>query len=318
MSWIRQRLHPLALKVRERSGLLLTPSDDIDTIDRYLRRRLGVQGYRRLVADALRRDGGVHRLVVERNGVLWTTDMGDEVGAGIFTAGEYEGAAIRALQERIGLGVVVDVGANVGTTTLPFARAGHRVVAIEPVPDTFSMLQANVTENGLQHRVACAQLAISAERRQIEMFVTTGSGQAEVVHGEQPAFLLDGKSSPFTRHERVVVEGGPLVGLLEDLDVAPSDVALVWADVQGSERDVLVTGDALWTAGVPCYLEVSPYILGDRTSELVVAAVERFAGFVDQAGLLGNPHAPSRPIVEFPSFVSEIDHYTSVLLVHAE
>ena len=44
-------------------------------------------------------------------------------------------------------GTVVDVGANVGFTPLTAARAGARVVAIEPHPDNVELLRANVERN---------------------------------------------------------------------------------------------------------------------------------------------------------------------------
>lgn len=58
---------------------------------------------------------------------------------------------------------VVDVGANMGYLTGMFARwvgPSGRVVSMEPVPETFAMLQAAVTANGLT-RVTCIQAAAS-------------------------------------------------------------------------------------------------------------------------------------------------------------
>src|SRR5262249_23935878 len=45
--------------------------------------------------------------------------------------------------------VVLDVGANVGTHTLAFARGAACVYAFEPQPTIFHLLQTNVEKNGL-------------------------------------------------------------------------------------------------------------------------------------------------------------------------
>jgi FkbM family methyltransferase len=61
--------------------------------------------------------------------------------------------------------VVVDVGANVGALTIPFARmVGPRgaVFAFEPQPFVYYLLCANVALNGLQH-VVCHRLALAHE-----------------------------------------------------------------------------------------------------------------------------------------------------------
>jgi FkbM family methyltransferase len=47
-------------------------------------------------------------------------------------------------------GLFIDVGANVGTYTIWAAEHGADVIAIEPAPDTFSLLQENIALNGYQ------------------------------------------------------------------------------------------------------------------------------------------------------------------------
>jgi FkbM family methyltransferase len=57
----------------------------------------------------------------------------------------------------------IDIGANIGTTTLCLARSvgrAGRVISFEPVPSNFAMLQSNVEANGFQH-VDAWSLALS-------------------------------------------------------------------------------------------------------------------------------------------------------------
>jgi hypothetical protein len=106
-------------------------------------------------------------LTFERGGFTWTVDAGDEIGRYLFSEGSYEGEELDAVLSWLrvnrparSFGTFVDLGANVGTTTLPVARAGWKVIAVEPVPTTFEWLVANVEANGLSDRAVCAQKAI--------------------------------------------------------------------------------------------------------------------------------------------------------------
>jgi FkbM family methyltransferase len=59
----------------------------------------------------------------------------------------------------------IDVGANAGSYTLLAAGAvGCRVMAIEPVPETFRRLQQNLELNGLRGRVDALNLAVGGEQ----------------------------------------------------------------------------------------------------------------------------------------------------------
>lgn len=59
---------------------------------------------------------------------------------------------------------VVDVGANVGDSTLFFASLGARVVAYEPDPANFQRLRANVARNpGLASRIRLVEQAVGTD-----------------------------------------------------------------------------------------------------------------------------------------------------------
>jgi FkbM family methyltransferase len=55
----------------------------------------------------------------------------------------------------------VDIGANRGSyTVLAGAAVGARVIAVEPVPETFKNLQANVNLNSMTDRVECLNIGL--------------------------------------------------------------------------------------------------------------------------------------------------------------
>ena len=63
----------------------------------------------------------------------------------------------------------VDVGANAGSyTLLACAARGARGVAIEPVPETFGRLVANLELNGLGDRVRAENVGVGAEAGELE------------------------------------------------------------------------------------------------------------------------------------------------------
>jgi FkbM family methyltransferase len=69
-----------------------------------------------------------------------------QISRGTFTTGEPEYALLPSLV-KAGM-CVIDVGANVGHYTLRLADLAGRVIAVEPVPETFAMLAANCAGRG--------------------------------------------------------------------------------------------------------------------------------------------------------------------------
>jgi FkbM family methyltransferase len=87
------------------------------------------------------------------------------IGRSLAEYGEWSGLEIRLLCSFIGLGsFAVDVGANVGTHTLRFARRvgpAGRVLAFEPQRAVFDVLERNIKRNGLSN-VAAVHAGVAA------------------------------------------------------------------------------------------------------------------------------------------------------------
>lgn len=280
-----------------------------------LTRRLSERDIRRLACSLVAREP--LQLTCERDGLTWTVDMGDEIGWSIYTDGRYGGEEIDAVIAWLGeqhRSTVVDVGANVGTTTIPFAKAGYNVVAIEPVPTTFAMLSRNIEDNGFGSQVCCVNRAISATSRRVDMWVTMGSGLSELAVGAQePGFSQFG----VPMKQRITVDGGPLGDLLRSEGVETDDIALVWSDAQGSEPYVVETGAHLWNSGVPLYLEVFPTLLGaHREIDVFIEQVEKvFGQFLTRDALVGRGNPLD--IRSFRNFVTGMTglSYSDALLI---
>jgi FkbM family methyltransferase len=193
------------------------------------------------------------------SGFEWTMPVGDEISRELFATGSYDGDAVEALTERYPSGRLLEIGANVGTATLPFARAGWDVIAIEPVPELFHHLTRNVECNGFSDRVVCVNAAVAATNGEAEMVLPQG------MHGSSH---LDGFGHFDARGAtRVRVPTVTLQSLLEQ----HGEPSLIWCDAEGIESVVIEAGSALWARGVPLYVELM--------SEALPAAVEHFDKF---------------------------------------
>jgi FkbM family methyltransferase len=124
-------------------------------------------------------------------------------------------------------GVVVDVGANVGTYAMPLARhvgASGKVIAIEPHPVTHARLAFNRAASGFTQVVLVAAAAGSADGDL--MIETDGDnlGASHIVSGARSSNAL---RVPSLRLQRILVEAG--AGHIDALKI----------DVEGYEDRVL-------------------------------------------------------------------------------
>jgi FkbM family methyltransferase len=88
--------------------------------------------------------------------------------------------------------VVVDIGAHIGTMTIPMARAvgvNGAVVAFEPQKHIFSDLVRNVALNQYQDRVSCYQMAVGDAEKWVEVALDLnnecGSAIVELGRGDE-------------------------------------------------------------------------------------------------------------------------------------
>ncbi len=117
--------------------------------------------------------------------------------------------------------VFIDIGAYIGGYSVRAAKLGAFVVAVEPAPDNFEVLKANVEGNGLD--VTLVGKAIARER-----------GTAFMDYGREPMeFSIQEKGIP--------VESERLDDLVDNLGLSGS-IDLVKVDVEGAEQDVVLGG----------------------------------------------------------------------------
>jgi FkbM family methyltransferase len=209
--------------------------------------------------------GDAETITFDRNGFTWSVFTNDIVGRSLYIRGDFQLEALQPLlawlkanrphyAERT---AIVNIGANIGDTALPLAKAsGKKVIACEPVPRTFGLLKKNVQLNQMEQQVDCRQIAIATMAGTIEMLAPQDSGHSEVKssNGKQGFDGRYGKEQCEVAH----VPSLPLDAVVKGCNLQPENIALAWSDTQGFESEVIASGSSLWQAGVPLWVEVAP------------------------------------------------------------
>src|SRR5690349_1293716 len=125
---------------------------------------------------------------------------------------------------------VLDVGANIGCTSILFGEIAQRVIAFEPSPSTFRFLEQNVEAAGLRN-VALCNYALGAKRGESRLTFS--------VDNRAGAFVSDTlKTSGGHVTETIRVE--TLDGVLPALGAPRVDFIKI--DVEGFEQHVIEGG----------------------------------------------------------------------------
>ena len=136
---------------------------------------------------------------------------------------------------RLGIKVVIDVGANKGQWAEEVLKDGFqgKVISFEPCPEAYAELARKVQRN----RPTCLALAmgLGAEDRCAEFFITEGSASSSF---RQPVKRTAGLSRSSAVKEKREVEIRCLDGVMKESGVAMERLYLK-IDTQGYEREVL-------------------------------------------------------------------------------
>ena len=192
-------------------------------------------------------------------------------------------------------GNYIDVGANIGLTTIPVAQNPHvRCLAIEPEPQNFANLCVNIAENCPYNNVEVQRLAMFVRRQRLSLELSSGNlGDLRL--------RIDEKAGNYGEERRATidVEAMPLDEIAGNLN-GPLAVKI---DTQGAEPFVVSGGkETLGRAGlVVC--EFWPYgmsRLGANFDDLIVFLRDQFSTLAiamrEEATVL--PPRPSAEVCE--------------------
>lgn len=208
-------------------------------------------------------------IAVDRDGIFYHVSTADKlIGRYTFGTGSFE----KDLMERsIGLleretgnspllkgRTFVDVGANIGTTTIPAIKTFHaaKVIAFEPSPANFRLLRCNIIANDVTSDVDAYDVGLSNESGTALFELSrTNSGDHRV---RMPGIDSPGELDEGNRPTITV----PVITLDEHFqraDIDIDDIGLLWLDTQGHEGHVLAGATMVVDSAVPVACEYWPY-----------------------------------------------------------
>jgi FkbM family methyltransferase len=151
-------------------------------------------------------------------------------------------------------GSVIDVGANIGITAIMagLLAGSGRVIALEPVTETFKFLERNVAQSGLSN-VDCVRAALSSAPGSVDLITRPGSNFAAFVGYED---VLD----RYPGYTQDVAPALTMDDLVHEKDLHRIDFIKI--DVEGYELEVLAGAKGALAEFEPTvFLEANHYCL---------------------------------------------------------
>jgi len=175
--------------------------------------------------------------------------------------------------------VMLDIGANIGTTCIPRVVLGdfQRVYAAEPEPRNYNCLVQNVLANELDGFVLPDRVALGATDGELSMRLAEQIGAHRI--------NTRGRES---RSNRLSVPSRRLDTWVNSLDIDAAAVSFIKCDVQGWELQVMAGAPlVLGQRHIVWQFEVSPKHLeksGTTLAEFCDAVSAHFDCFIDLSG----------------------------------
>lgn len=179
----------------------------------------------------------------------------------------YEATLVAIVRELTRPGsTILDVGANLGNHTIYWAKAGRRVIAFEPNPETRSALAESVRLNGLEERVDICPVALGSAREAgtLRAFLEHNKGAIAVepaTAGEVQIIRLDDLNVSKFSVMKIDVEGAEgsvITGARETIRrIRP----IIIAEARGDKGDVVILLRDLGYRRVPVSLAFTPTYL---------------------------------------------------------
>lgn len=228
---------------------------------------------RKLLLDSM--PSHVVEMTLEFDDHKMSVPIQDMIGRHVFANGHYtrdmvEKLLVELKRENL-LGpepkTLLEIGANIGTHTVYFACTGAfaKQIAVEPEPVNLAFLKRNIAINGLEDRVIVVPSAAGSEPRKMMLRkIDRNSGNASFLH---PAEKSSGAVE--VKIERVDT-------IMDQCDVSPHDVSLIWMDIEGFEPAAIQSMETLLAQGTPLYLEFSPEFYGPEQTRSFALKLARY------------------------------------------
>jgi len=232
------------------------------------------------------------------------------VAVGHFARNDLE--AVLKLCAKVGKslgGTFLDVGANIGTTTIYALKSGsfNKAVCIEPAPSNLEVLRLNMEANGIAEKVIVSPHAVSTAKGQLKLALSKENCGDHRIQGNPTSAA--GTS--------VDVDVDTLDNLLVTHQVDAASVSLVWCDTQGHEGFVLAGSESLIRRQVPFCIEFCPHDLVDAGSyeQLIKIIEQKFEKFAEVGGQHAGEFLPTERIRDFAKKFDGTIYHTDLFLI---
>jgi FkbM family methyltransferase len=197
---------------------------------------------------------------VNIDGIHYTFSTDDWIiGRSLYVNGgwddEFLECAVELVRERskgkpLAEGTFVDIGANIGTTTIQALYRYHarRAICVEPSPRCLPYLYSNLAANRLASQCDVVEAALSDKPGEVAFKVgenNSGAGQVVTNDGTQDH----------------IVKSQQLDQVIDSLNAGFNELALAWVDTEGHEYRVLSGAEKVIAAGTPFVIEFWPHQL---------------------------------------------------------
>lgn len=219
------------------------------------------------------------------------------------------GRAVAAIEGLLGPnaiahGTFVDVGANIGTTTIPavLSHGFESAVAIEPEPENVRVLRLNVLANDLEGRVKVLPVAVSNQVGQSELVVNRERGGKHWIATDRSKL----KRKSRAKSTILTVETVTLDHLVETEVIDAGAIGLLWMDAEAHEGHILEGASSLLARGIPLVFEWNPVMLdrmGDR-GKLERSIAENYTHFavMHRNAEPEEPNFPLHAVDQLPAY----------------
>ena len=150
--------------------------------------------------------------------------------------------------------LLIDIGANIGTISIPAVKRGlfESAIAIEPEPRNYSLLSANVHLNGVSDRIVAHNLALGQQDDAQVLFEIAKDNLGDHrIHIDSDVNLYDEGN-----RETITVRSETFDKLIKNIDARET---LIWIDTQGFEGYILSGATAALKSQPRLCIEFWPY-----------------------------------------------------------
>lgn len=193
-----------------------------------------------------------HTMTISTKQGIFTVSN-DWMGRSLYCYREYESSLTKTVieflrqQDRLpvkGQGTILDIGANIGVTSIGMLSAGEfeRAIAIEPEPRNLELLQQNVKQNKFSERILCLPYAAADQKGELSFELSESNFGDHRIRSDASSFQEQELYHESARR-MISIQADTVDHLCKTIpDIFTKTLALLWIDVQGYEGYALRGG----------------------------------------------------------------------------